>query len=1208
MTLLAGPWDVGQASVLTARHKSRQRRSSVFGYLFPIVLAVSATLAWFAPGGFIAGGDVAPYVRNNLPRELWSVWNHQTTGAGSASYSSAQALDVFLLRGTHFLGLSPIVAQHLLFALCFGWAAFGSAFLAGVWVRRPFAIAAAGLFGAFNTYLLVNQPNVLPPLAIGLIGTFVGVVLRAARPGSKVTVPKLAAVLVTTLAFSYLVQNPPLLALSLLAIASAAVAATPLVGRGATRRAVLLSATVGAGALVINLWWIVPASITIFGAGTGSSFTAQTDVAAWAWTQARASLGAVATLNGHWGWNQPEYYPYAHAMDGGIWPALSWLLPLLALVGAVVADRSQRVVAWILASCCIVLLFLAKGVHPPLGALNLWLFEHVPGMWLFRDPMSKFGTLLVLLYAILAAIAIEGVPRLLEKRLGKPSARLGHGFLGLALAGALAFPWPLWTGAVIPTSRGALPGEHVTIPDGWYQVASVVNGTQAAGKVLILPLDPYYQISTTWNYHGVDAIPAQLLHKPALQLLPGGYFSGTPGFNALLENVQSSLLGTHPSSAMGELRALGVSEIIVRHDLRPSADLPPAPDPKQIESGLRSLIGVDLLSQSVVASVYRVADSASAGRVVPTLVGLRAVDSSSVAEGIGHLSKTQVATTDPTAVVDAVSWQISGARGDETVTVAKPGTYQVTVESGEALYTPEAVPEANLLTLKDASPVDLDGSPLPRRPDLFVPLTGTATAVSVNGITQPLGHYVSPVAIGHATTVTAYGPMPDAANPLGRFSELGNCDGTESARTESNSLRQSEDGTVELVSYDGSACIQAPVAKSPGVALFSVNLKYRVLGGDTARICLWEGSRERCAPMPSLSSGSGWRTYSGLAKVDLGAADLHLYLYADNSEVGEPTTVEYSGITVTPLQQVGSALLDGGDGLADSAMRYLNAGSHTLAFGADGSGGPAASFSALQDCDRHNSASDTAHLAAVTEEDGYVELHAQADSACVWSPAAVGGLSSVYAVALDYRTISGRPARVCVWQVGPNRCAPLPSLETSPGWHHLSASVRPQKDTREIDVYLYADGQSSPQTITAYRNVKVTPDSALSINIRQASPATVAPHATWLTTSPAQYDVRIDHASGSFVVTIPESYAAGWKLSGVPAGWSARHIEVDGYANGWVVVGHGSADLTLAFGPQRLTKFGQWLSLVALVMVGLGVSFLKVRALIRSRAARVRDV
>lgn len=54
--------------------------------------------------------------------------------------------------------------------------------------------------------------------------------------------------------------------------------------------------------------------------------------------------------------------------------------------------------------------FLAKGANPPFGEINLWLFEHIPGMGMFRDA-SKFYLLIVLGYSFLIPFGLKNISK-----------------------------------------------------------------------------------------------------------------------------------------------------------------------------------------------------------------------------------------------------------------------------------------------------------------------------------------------------------------------------------------------------------------------------------------------------------------------------------------------------------------------------------------------------------------------------------------------------------------------------------------------------------------------------------------------------------------------------------------------------------------------------------------------------------------------------
>src|SRR5581483_7276806 len=72
-------------------------------------------------------------------------------------------------------------------------------------------------------------------------------------------------------------------------------------------------------------------------------------------------------------------------------------------------------------------------------------------------------------------------------------------------------------------------------------------------------------------------------------------------------------------------------------------------------------------------------------------------------------------------------------------------------------------------------------------------------------------------------------------------------------------------------------------------------------------------------------------------------------------------------------------------------------------------------------------------------------------------------------------------------------------------------------------------------------------------------------------------------ATGPFTLVLAESYAPGWVVDGLPNGWSARHVEVDGYGNGWLITGSGNAVLTLQYGPDRWCR-------AALIVSALGAT------------------
>ena len=105
------------------------------------------------------------------------------------------------------------------------------------------------------------------------------------------------------------------------------------------------------------------------------------------------------------------------------------------------------------------------------------------------------------------------------------------------------------------------------VPQFWRDMADTINADSRPGKVLVMPLDDYYQMPTTWGFAGVDSIPNLLFQRPTVQPKPDGYFGEVPGFAADVHAVETALLSGDLAQCRDCSRRLGISQIVVRHDL-----------------------------------------------------------------------------------------------------------------------------------------------------------------------------------------------------------------------------------------------------------------------------------------------------------------------------------------------------------------------------------------------------------------------------------------------------------------------------------------------------------------------------------------------------------------------------------------------------------------------------------------------------------------
>lgn len=575
---------------MASSEPSRRARWLAAGVAVTIAVAVSQT--WFRPGRFLAGGDIAPFVRTSFEDELGSVWNHGVSGAGSPSPLVVQGVEVLLIKAVRLLGGSEAAAQRVLYALLLALVAAGAVAFARRFTSSAPAQALAGLFACMNAFVLNVVPNPLVLGTMALLG-FTGSLVVGAAQGRRVPAARFA---VATVGFSYVLTNPPLFAVAAVWVVVLALLGRALGGPGGTRRAGGLLVRAAPLSVLLNAWWLVPAVLTFVGPGA-SAVGAVTDVDAWAWTHARASVANVLALNGLWSWAFREYAPFAADLDRAWWSWLS-LVPALACLAAplLARGRAQRR-AIVLLSLGLALVFLGKGLHPPLAALNRWAYGHVPGLWLLREPATKASAPLVLVYAALIAVAVAAALR----RAGRSARRpLALGAVAVGSVAVLAYPYPLWNGSALAPTR------HVEVPEGWRAAASYLNERPARGKALVLPQADYYQVGTTWGYYGTDAVPTLLLRRPTIQLLPEGYFEPDAEFLRSVERVERALAQGRPEPVPALLRSLGVSHVVLRHDLDRSLAGRSLADPSAIGRTLRRVDALDAGTSFGVADVFEV--------------------------------------------------------------------------------------------------------------------------------------------------------------------------------------------------------------------------------------------------------------------------------------------------------------------------------------------------------------------------------------------------------------------------------------------------------------------------------------------------------------------------------------------------------------------------------------------------------------------------
>lgn len=126
------------------------------------------------------------------------------------------------------------------------------------------------------------------------------------------------------------------------------------------------------------------------------------------------------------------------------------ILPLLAFGSLLFPKRNMRSFALVALAGT----FLAKGANEPFGRAFVWLFEHVPGFVMFRDP-TKFYVMIAVSYAVL-------IPNFLVSLTKKRAWIIPLFFLGYWSM----LIWPAISGNIGGTfTKKSVPGQYVTLKE-----------------------------------------------------------------------------------------------------------------------------------------------------------------------------------------------------------------------------------------------------------------------------------------------------------------------------------------------------------------------------------------------------------------------------------------------------------------------------------------------------------------------------------------------------------------------------------------------------------------------------------------------------------------------------------------------------------------------------------------------------------------------
>jgi hypothetical protein len=845
------------------------------------VFGALTTQSWFRSGTAIAGGDITPPIGTAWLGRIFGTFGWSGSNLGAPANNSTQLPFASVDWIIHLCGGSEVLAQRVWFTLLVSGIMMAAAALARSLKMSPTAGVVAAVFYFFNP-MTMSQVGVYDNYltAMILVPALAAVVISFGSGRIRLWQVCVAFVLAAPLV-GFTESNPPLVGMLAVTTFVSPMLVWVRFGRKDVRRAFRGLFIGGALLIAAGTYWILP-SINTIGSVASSTLSS---LSSWAYTESRSTLANGLWLNTTWGWSFSEYYPYAADFSRFPLDLVMPLVPLVAFIGLTLQRASANLgrsfirLRALLTLGALVIVLLSTGTRPP-GNLLFDPLYHLPYGWLLQEP-GRFLIVAALCYALLGGLLVQQVRMICVQR--RPKA-LRHSPLmqitgpqwvaGAVLVIAFASSFPLWTGAIVPGPRDELPSSHVRVPADWTSTAAYLNSSNSPhGSLLVLPVDDFYQMPYTW-YYGNDEFISNLLRRSVVVPNDQGYENVSTELIRAVHLESSAIVAGHWKEAGRLLSAIGTPIVLVRGDINSHFPGRSIVSPATLALMLHQDPEMKRIHRDGELSLYELKTSfrgpftnfATVNTSTPNLRVLALVPSHTVLSTetarAGHVAFYQMPSS---------TWHLD--HGFFSTKLSLPTGWKYKVVSLDD-------------TSKSGGSVSLLRS-------------------------SKHSDYVAHVLVPASPNLISDGNFSPAD-----WGSVGNCDAVR-AVTSRRSLRALSIPNVgpegkpalELVASVDSACVAKTLSWHGGP--IQLSLWERTLTGAPARICMWEEPTGRCALLPPIPPGMGWRRYAIDFRPASGVTIVRLFLYADSNDHDELSKELYSDVTVRSVTSVPHVLVVG---------------------------------------------------------------------------------------------------------------------------------------------------------------------------------------------------------------------------------------------------------------------------------------------------------
>ena len=264
--------------------------------------------------------------------------------------------------------------------------------------------------------------------------------------------------------------------------------------------------------LQILIIWIMPVIFNL------AKINIDTNLASWEWTQINYSSQQILQFNNYWYFNSQYFANYD--MLNSVYQRTINMFPFICyfFILSVNIKKYKNIDLFYLSSLLIYLI-LQGGKHTPLAAVGK-MIESFPGLFILREPSTKAGVYLLIIYGFLILRSYELLPR-------KPGIlNLQYIFL-VIITCTIFIQGVLLSPKYIFVKSDVVPSKLININSEMIQMRKIIQEIiPSSDKTLVIPSGKtcHYMQQYSWGYYGADFLFSRFLRRNEINLNNEPYF------------------------------------------------------------------------------------------------------------------------------------------------------------------------------------------------------------------------------------------------------------------------------------------------------------------------------------------------------------------------------------------------------------------------------------------------------------------------------------------------------------------------------------------------------------------------------------------------------------------------------------------------------------------------------------------------------------